>query len=171
MPLMNLKTPKITTMEDKRIIYTFIANVVIAILAIIVAILVLLTKTKQEQPVNHPTPEICEGWHTTASYYAEPFHGRQTASGEIFNSNAFTAAHPTLPFGTYLQVSNANNNRWTIVVINDRGPFRMDASGNVIRPLEPHPTRGIDLSRAAFERIADPNDGLAEVFIQILKPY
>jgi len=158
-------------MEDKRIIYTFLANVVIAILAIIVAILVLLTRTKQEQPINHPAPEICEGWHTTASYYAEPFCGRRTASGEIFNSNAFTAAHPTLPFGTYLQVSNANSNKWTIVVINDRGPFRMDASGNVIRPLEPHPTRGIDLSRAAFERIADPYAGLAEVFIQILKPY
>jgi len=157
-------------MEDKRIIYTFLASILIATLVIIVRILVLLTKINADEP-QHPAPEICEGWHTTASYYAEPFHGRQTASGEIFNSNAFTAAHPTLPFGTYLQVSNANNNRWTIVVINDRGPFRMDASGNVIRPLEQHPTRGIDLSRAAFERIADPKDGLAEVFIQILKPY
>ena len=58
-----------------------------------------------------------------ASYYAEKFHGRKTASGKIFNMNKLTAAHKKLPFGTILKVTNEKNGKSVIVEINDRGPY------------------------------------------------
>ncbi|MGH2575263.1 MAG: septal ring lytic transglycosylase RlpA family protein [Ignavibacteria bacterium] len=58
-----------------------------------------------------------------ASWYGPGFHGRKTANGERFNTNDLTAAHKTLPFGTLLKVTNLGNNLFTIVRINDRGPF------------------------------------------------
>jgi rare lipoprotein A len=65
----------------------------------------------------------------TVSYYGEEFHGRKTASGEIYNMYAYTAAHKSLPFGTKIQVTNVENNRSVIVRINDRGPF---VSGRIL---------------------------------------
>jgi rare lipoprotein A len=70
-----------------------------------------------------------------ASWYGAEFDGRPTASGEIFNSALYTAAHPTLPFGTVLRVTNMHNKRSVTVTVNDRGPFVA--------------ARIIDLSRAA----------------------
>jgi rare lipoprotein A len=70
-----------------------------------------------------------------ASWYGLAFQGRRTASGERFDMNAFTAAHPTLPFGTRVLVRNPRNDRFVVVRINDRGPFV--------------PGRIIDLSHAA----------------------
>jgi rare lipoprotein A len=70
-----------------------------------------------------------------ASWYGLAFQGRRTASGERFDMNAFTAAHPTLPFGTRVLVRNPRNDRAVVVRINDRGPFV--------------PGRIIDLSHAA----------------------
>lgn len=58
-----------------------------------------------------------------ASWYGPGFHGRKTASGERFNSNEMTAAHPSLPFGTRLRVVNEKNGRSVVVRVNDRGPF------------------------------------------------
>lgn len=58
-----------------------------------------------------------------ASYYGDSFHGRKTASGENYNKNKLTAAHPTLPFGTLVKVTNVRTGRWVIVRINDRGPY------------------------------------------------
>jgi rare lipoprotein A len=58
-----------------------------------------------------------------ASWYGEPFHGRPTASGEIFDMHKKTAAHKTLPLGTYVKVVNLTNKKSTLVRINDRGPF------------------------------------------------
>ena len=55
-----------------------------------------------------------------ASYYSDYFQGRRTASGEIFNTWAYTAAHPSLPFGTLVRVTNLNNGRSVTVRINDR---------------------------------------------------
>ena len=59
----------------------------------------------------------------TASWYGPYFHGRLTATGELFNQNALTAAHPSLPFDTYLKVTNLQNGDTVIVRINDRGPY------------------------------------------------
>lgn len=63
-----------------------------------------------------------------ASFYADKFQSRKTASGEPFNQKAKTAAHKQLPFGTTVKVTNKQNKKSVIVTINDRGPFRGDAS-------------------------------------------
>jgi rare lipoprotein A len=70
-----------------------------------------------------------------ASWYGPGFHGKRTANGETFNTNALTAAHKTLPFGTQVQVTNERTGKSVVVRINDRGPY---AHGRVI-----------DLSKAA----------------------
>lgn len=59
----------------------------------------------------------------TASWYGIKFHGRQTASGERYDMNELTAAHPSLPFGTLLEVRNVRNGKSVVVRVNDRGPF------------------------------------------------
>ena len=74
-----------------------------------------------------------------ASWYGPGFHGRRTASGEIFNTNEMTAAHRSLPFGTRVRVTNHRTGRSTVVRINDRGPY---AHGRII-----------DLSRASADAI------------------
>lgn len=91
----------------------------------------------------------------TASYYSTGFNGKRTASGEIFNKNAYTAAHNTFPFGTLLRVTNLSNNESVEVTVNDRGPF---AKGRII-----------DLSEAAARAIGMIQTGTAEVRIEVLK--
>jgi rare lipoprotein A len=91
-----------------------------------------------------------------ASYYAEPYHGRKTASGEIFDSyQGLTAAHRTLPFNTVVRVKNESNGREVDVRINDRGPF---VDGRVI-----------DLSLRAAREIDMVRTGTARVRLTILK--
>jgi rare lipoprotein A len=58
-----------------------------------------------------------------ASYYGRDFHGKRTASGEIYDMNGISAAHRTLPFRTILEVTNLDNGRKVTVRVNDRGPF------------------------------------------------
>ncbi|MCL2192958.1 MAG: septal ring lytic transglycosylase RlpA family protein, partial [Treponema sp.] len=89
-----------------------------------------------------------------ASWYGPQFEGRPTASGEIFNSAHFTAAHPTLPFGTFLLVTNRNNNRQVSVRVNDRGPF---IEGRII-----------DVSQAAAEHLGMIVTGTAPVIIETI---
>ncbi|MDM7324706.1 MAG: septal ring lytic transglycosylase RlpA family protein [Thermus sp.] len=74
-----------------------------------------------------------------AVWYGPGFHGKRTASGEVYDMHALTAAHPTLPFGTRVRVTNLKNGRSVVVRINDRGPF----GGKYI----------IDLSHAAAKAI------------------
>ena len=87
-----------------------------------------------------------------ASWYGHPYHGRTTASGEIYNMHSMTAAHRTLPFGTKVRVCNTSNKRCVNVRINDRGPF---VHG-----------RDIDLSRAAAEVIGLRSAGVGQATIQ-----
>ena len=89
-----------------------------------------------------------------ASYYADEFHGRATASGEIFNMFDISAAHKTLPFGTVVKVKNLDNGKEMNVRINDRGPF--------IRG------RIIDLSYGAAKVIGLVIPGTARVRIQVI---
>jgi len=91
-----------------------------------------------------------------ASWYGGKFQGRQTASGEIFDTNKFTAAHKTLAFGTLVKVTNLENGKSTVVRINDRGPFI--------------PGRIIDLSRVAAVAIGLAGKGVAKVRIEELSP-
>ncbi|OAG72055.1 lipoprotein [Gluconobacter japonicus] len=88
--------------------------------------------------------------HGMASWYGRHFHGRRTSSGEIFNTNDMTAAHPSLPIGTKLLVTSQDTGRSVIVTVNDRGPFN---------------SRIIDLSHAAAERIGMLHSGTAHVTI------
>src|SRR5271168_2000974 len=75
----------------------------------------------------------------TASWYGEQFQGKQTASGEPFNMSDFTAAHPSLPLGSYVKVTNLRNGKAVVVRINDRGPVVdgriIDLSYNAARVL------------------------------------
>jgi rare lipoprotein A len=92
-----------------------------------------------------------------ASYYAEPYNGRPTASGEIFKTyDQLTAAHRTLPFNTVVRVTNKTNGQAVDVRINDRGPF---VDGRVI-----------DLSVAAARKIDMVRAGVVPVQLTILKP-
>ncbi len=85
------------------------------------------------------------------SWYGPKFHGRPTSSGEIFDMYKKTAAHKTLPLGTYVEVLNLSNGRKVVLRINDRGPF---VKGRII-----------DLSRAAADEIGLIRPGVAEVRI------
>ena len=69
---------------------------------------------------NKSTTLVGEG---KASYYSDQFHGHKTANGETYNMNKLTAAHPSLPFGTWVRVTNMSNGKDIVVRINDRGPF------------------------------------------------
>ncbi|MBR9972918.1 septal ring lytic transglycosylase RlpA family protein [Magnetospirillum sulfuroxidans] len=85
---------------------------------------------------------------TVASWYGDKYHGRRTASGEIFNARALTAAHPTLPLGSVVEVRRLDNGRAVQVRINDR-------CGRC----------GIDLSRAAADHLRMRGDGRATVSV------
>jgi len=87
-----------------------------------------------------------------ASWYGKEFEGRPTANGEIFNPSLFTAAHPTLPFGTILTITNKQNMKQVTIRVNDRGPFVA--------------ARIIDLSMAAAEALDMINTGTAPVIVE-----
>lgn len=106
---------------------------------------------------------------TKVSWYGTAFDGRMTANGELFNSKAFTAASPTLPFNTRVKITNLFNNKSIIVRINDRGPFAMTPNGAPVRPLIPHPRRKFDLSKASFKSIGVLDKGTLRVSYKILK--
>lgn len=95
------------------------------------------------------------GWTETgiASWYGHPYHGRQAASGEVYDMRELTAAHRTLPFGAVVRVTNLDNRKTVTVRINDRGPF---VEGRII-----------DLSRAAAQRIGLIGPGTALVRIEL----
>ncbi|MFB0506141.1 MAG: septal ring lytic transglycosylase RlpA family protein [Thermodesulfobacteriota bacterium] len=93
--------------------------------------------------------------HGVASWYGKKFHGNPTASGEIYDMYHLTAAHRTLPLGTYVMVTNLENNRSVEVKINDRGPF---VKGRII-----------DLSYAAARSIDMVEKGTARVRVAVLK--
>lgn len=103
-------------------------------------------------PIAIPSNEL-DG---IASYYAEPYHGRRTANGEIFDTyKGMTAAHRTLPFNSVVIVTNKNNGREVQVRINDRGPF---IDGRVI-----------DLSLIAARQIDMVRSGIAPVKLKVIR--
>lgn len=90
-----------------------------------------------------------------ASWYGRPYHGRRTASGEVYDMYEMTAAHRTLPFGTWVRVTRRDDGRSVRVRINDRGPF---IKGRII-----------DLSYAAARKIGLDVDGVAPVVLEVVK--
>ncbi len=104
-------------------------------------------------PVAANAANVEEG---EASYYADSLDGNRTASGEIYNKNALTAAHRTLPFGTRVTVTYLKTGKSVEVVINDRGPHAKN--------------RIIDLSRAAAEKIGLIDAGHGKVKLEVVAP-
>lgn len=103
------------------------------------------------QPIPHAQGFSQRG---KASWYGKKFHGRKTANGETYDMYAMTAAHKTLPLGTYVRVKNLQNNREMDVRINDRGPF---VRGRII-----------DLSFAGAKKLGIVGQGTALVQITAL---
>lgn len=101
-----------------------------------------------------PSGDVQKG---LASWYGPDFHGKLTSNSEIYNMHAMTAAHKTLPFGTYVKVTNLNSGKSVVVRINDRGPF---VKGRII-----------DLSFAAARKLGMSSSGIAPVKIKVLKKF
>jgi rare lipoprotein A len=108
-----------------------------------------VVRGKVYQPLRSAHGYVEEG---TASWYGAQFHGKKTASGERFNKRELTAAHPVLPLGSVVTVTNLNNGNAVRVRINDRGPFTQG--------------RIIDLSKAAAAELGILNRGTARVRVQ-----
>jgi rare lipoprotein A len=106
---------------------------------------------KRYEPLSSHAGFVEDG---IASSYGSDFHGRKTSSGEIFDMNAMTAAHKTLPLGVYVKVRHKRSGREIIVRINDRGPFVRD--------------RIIDLSEGAARKLDMIQEGLAMVNVTAL---
>ena len=92
----------------------------------------------------------------TASWYGQDFQGKQTASGEPYDMRDFTAAHPTLPLGTYVKITSLRNGRSVVVRINDRGPV---ADGRII-----------DVSYDAAQVLGFKSRGLQRVRLDLIQP-
>jgi rare lipoprotein A len=113
-------------------------------------------RTEPAPPQAPPVESVEKGWteRGIASWYGDPYHGRRTASGEVYDMHAFTAAHRSLPFGSVVEVRRRDSGAEVQVRINDRGPF---IAGRII-----------DLSFAAAKRISLEVDGIAPVAIRVV---
>jgi rare lipoprotein A len=114
-------------------------------------------KTVQSKPsIRNQTGKHQPYQIGTASWYGEYFVGKPTASGEDFDMYDMTAAHPTLPLGSYVRVTNLRNGRAVVVKVNDRGPIV--------------PGRIIDLSYGAAQVLQFEHSGLQKVRLDLVKP-
>jgi len=101
-----------------------------------------------------PPGKIPRVQYGTASYYSDKFQGRKTASDIVFDQNKMTCAHNSLPFGTWVRVTNLRNKKTVVVKVIDR--------------LHHKNTRLVDLSRAAATRLGYIKRGLAKVKVEVL---
>ena len=110
-----------------------------------------------ELPPSTSPAGSASGWTQVgmASWYGEPFHGRQTASGEVYDMEARTGAHPSLPFGTRIRIENLDNGRTATLTINDRGPFVKE--------------RIVDVSRRVARELGMLGPGTARVRITVIR--
>jgi rare lipoprotein A len=146
---------------SRRSIAARLANpAAISALLLLLAVLALAGCAKKHPTAAAPLPprvvtaEIQDGETGLASWYGHPYHGRPAANGEIYDMEAFTAAHRTLPFGTWVRVVNLTNDKTVDVRITDRGPFVEN--------------RIIDLSHAGAVAIGLIGPGVARVRLDIL---
>ncbi|MGB8012991.1 MAG: septal ring lytic transglycosylase RlpA family protein [Terriglobales bacterium] len=109
------------------------------------------------QTARKPSNPKSKAYQTgTASWYGEPFQGKQTASVEPFDMRDFTAAHPSLPLGTFVQVTNLRNGKAVVVRINDRGPV---VDGRII-----------DVSDSAARALGFKERGVQRVRLDLYQP-
>ena len=128
----------------------------LALQALLVALVVLSGCAKRHHAAitSATTPHAQSPEFGLASWYGHPYHGRAASNGEIYDMEKLTAAHRTLPFGTFVRVTNLTNNKSVDVRIIDRGPF---VDGRVI-----------DVSHAAARAIDLIGPGIAQVRVDIL---
>jgi len=107
---------------------------------------------QEESVINTSIIRYIDRGTMRASWYGPRFHGRLTANGEIYDQNAYTAAHKSLRFGTLLRITNPRTNKSVIVRINDRGPYI--------------PGRQIDLSKAVAEELDVIGSGVKKLKIE-----
>jgi len=111
-------------------------------------------------PITSPTAPALAGGSTSqsqtglAAVYSDRLHGRKTASGAVYNRNALTTAHPSLPFGTRVRITNMKNNRSVDLTVNDRGPTQ--------------PDRIVDISRAAAVKLGIRPKAMGEVKLEVI---
>ncbi len=113
------------------------------------------TGVSRYSDVSARADSVLETQTGTASYYAEDFHGKITYSGEVYDMDGISAAHPFYPMGTILRITNLSNGKQITLTVNDKMPYRED--------------RIIDLSRGAAKALGMVTDGLAKVKIEVLK--
>lgn len=106
--------------------------------------------------VNYRKKPIVDTAIGFASFYSDKFIGRKTANGEKFSQKKLTCAHNTLPFGTYVKVTNLKNDKFVLVKVNDR--------------LHHNNPRLVDLSRAAASKIGFSQRGVIKVKVEVVKP-
>jgi rare lipoprotein A len=106
------------------------------------------------QTRNTRTGTPAQVQYGTASFYADKFIGKQTANGDIFSQDKMTAAHNTLPLGTWIRVTNLNNKKAVVVRINDR--------------LHHRNPRLVDLSKSAAKKLGYTGQGLTRVKVEVL---
>jgi rare lipoprotein A len=102
---------------------------------------------------NQPVKPL-KVWSGNASWYGDDFDGKKTANGEEFDSEALTAAHPSLPFGSIVRVVNPRNHKFEVVRINDRGPYQEG--------------REIDVSYRVARKIGLTNSGVTKVRLELM---
>ncbi len=127
------------------------------LLAIGVVGYVALRRTEDDTPGAPADTSIVED-ETHASWYGPGFDGRQTANGEIFDQTAMTAASRTLPFNTWLYVTDLDTGNGVAVRVNDRGPYAKNANGTF--------SRSLDLSAGAALALGITQKGVARVRIE-----
>jgi rare lipoprotein A len=110
----------------------------------------------EAQSRMHRLVETAKTFQGKASWYGTIFHGRQTAMGEIYDKHELTAAHPTLPFNTYLKIKNRKNGHSVIVKVNDRGPYVAD--------------RSLDLSQEAARCLNSEKAGIVPFEAVVMQP-
>ena len=122
---------------------------------LLIPVLLLLAACARTVTVTPPSPPLAGAEETgAASWYGHPYHGRRTASGEVYDMNDLTAAHRSLPLGTRLVVTNLDTGQSVEVRVNDRGPLVED--------------RILDLSYAAARVIGADRMGVIPVRLRIL---
>jgi rare lipoprotein A len=104
--------------------------------------------------LSEPVKPI-EVWVGNASWYGADFNGKKTANGERFNCESLTAAHPNLPFGSWVRIVNPRNGKFEVVRINDRGPYQEG--------------REIDVSYRVARKIGLINSGVSQVRLELMQ--
>lgn len=110
-------------------------------------------KSPKRSFFSHLHPFAC--WEAIASWYGKEFEGKPTANGETFDTDALTAAHPSLPLGSILKLSNPQSGQSLLVRVNDRGPY--------------YPGRGLDVSLRVARLLGFAEQGVARIKVEVLK--